>query len=35
MTTGSAEDQALQAAYDIALWQLTKQMRSIQKPVGY
>jgi hypothetical protein len=30
MTTGSAKDQALQAAYDIALWQLTKQMRSIE-----
>ena len=30
MTTGSAEDQAPQAAYDMALWQLTEQMRSIE-----
>ena len=30
MTTNSSEGQAPQAAYDMALWQLTEQMRSIE-----
>lgn len=30
MTTDSAMEQAPQAAYDMALWQLTEQMRSIE-----